>query len=234
MAAAASVAYVLLVAMTPLASAMLGFDISLQDCNGAFSTPDPWTCFGNSGYGFGVIQAVQGGNGMTKAVTQCVGNAAAAGFAVSLYGFFCPVCEGQTDGVNAGLTVMQTLKSQGILPGLNFTYFYVDVEDCDPYDNCWESSAVNQLYLLDVVQGLQQGGASVAIYASPYEWQKLMGDAGWSNPALTSLPLWYPNWNGNQDMSGFEAFGGWTAPHMHQYADSCSTCYNVDQDYGAF
>lgn len=32
-----------------------------QDCNGAFSTPDPWTCFSNSGYGFGVIQAVQVG-----------------------------------------------------------------------------------------------------------------------------------------------------------------------------
>ena len=58
---------------------------------------------------------------------------------------------------------MQTLASKGILPGRDFTYFYVDVEDCDPDDDCWLDFATNQQYVLDVVAGLQAGGASVGL-----------------------------------------------------------------------
>jgi len=168
---------------------------------------------------------------MTSQISNCVDQASSYGFALSLYGWFCPVCHGQSDGYSAGLSTMQTLASKGILPGRDFTYFYVDVEDCDPDDDCWLDFATNQQYVLDVVAGLQAGGASVGIYASPYEWQLLMGSSTWKSAALASLPLWYPNWNGNPDMSGFSPFGGWSSPHMHQWQDSSSVCYDVDQDF---
>jgi GH25 family lysozyme M1 (1,4-beta-N-acetylmuramidase) len=125
---------------------------------------------------------------------------------------------------------MQNLAAQGVQPG-NFTYFYVDVEECDPQDNCWQTAAVNRQYLLDVVKGLQDGGASVGIYASTYEWNLVMGSDLWSSPALTALPLWYASWDGIPGMGSFSSFGGWPSPHMHQFADQCSVCYNVDQNF---
>ena len=63
-----------------------------------------------------------------------------------------------------------------------------------------------------------------------------MGSAGWSSN-MSRLPLWYASWNNQADMSGFSQFGGWPAPHMHQYADSnpgsqCSTDIDLDYIYG--
>jgi len=210
---------------------LTGFDYSLQDCNSGSFSPSTYNCFKNNGFGFTVIQAVQGGNGQTQNIVNCLANAANAGFYVSLYGWFCPQCSGQSNAYNTAYNVIMSLKKKGIIPGQNYTYFYVDVEDCDPNDDCWGTHAVNRQYVIDLVRGIRAAGASPAIYASPYEWNLLMGDPNWSNPSLSSLPLWYPNWNGNDDMSGFSSFGGWTSPHMHQWADSCSVCYNVDQNF---
>jgi hypothetical protein len=211
---------------------MAGFDISLQMCNSDFYTSTYWNCFRNNGYGFSVIQAAQGGNGMTSKISQCVAQAHNAGFAVSLYGWFCPYCRNQADAYSTGYNTIMNLKNQGLYPGSNYTYFYVDVEECDPDDDCFSRTpSVNQQYILDIVRGIQDAGASAAIYASPYEWNLLMGSSAWKDSRLYSLPLWYANWNNRADMSGFSAFGGWNEPHMHQFADSCSTCYNVDQDF---
>lgn len=212
--------------------AMTGFDISLQMCNSDFSTSNLWNCFKNNGFGFSVIQAVQGGNGATANIKQCVSSAAHQGFAVSLYGWFCPNCRGQSDAYQTGYNAILNLKNQGIYPGTNYTYFYIDVEECDPDDDCFSKTpSVNQQYILDLVKGVQDGGAKAAIYASPYEWNLLMGSTSWTDSRLSSLPLWYANWNNRADMSGFSAFGGWTSPHMHQYADTNDVCYDVDLDF---
>ena len=214
------------------ACALVGFDISLQDCNGAFSSYSTWRCMVDDGFTFAVIQAVQGGNGMTGEISNCVIGAAGNGMYVSIYGWFCPNCYGQSNAYSTAYNVISNLKNKGIYPGLNYTYFYIDVEECDPLDDCWQDAATNRQYLLDLVSGAQAAGASVGIYSSPYEWNLVMGSDSWSDPALTALPLWYANWNGEPNMSGFSSFGGWTSPHMHQFADSCSgCCQNVDQDF---
>ena len=211
---------------------LTGFDISLSDCNGQFSSDSVWSCFANSGFGFAVIESVDGGLGMTSSIYSCVQGAARNGMAVSLYGWFCPNCAGQSDAYSTAYNVITSLKSQGINPGQNYTYFYIDVEECDPTDDCWNSYSTNQQYLLDLVSGAQAAGASVGIYSSDYEWKLLFGSDTWSNSQLTALPLWYANWNGVAGMGGWSPFGGWTTPHMHQWSDSCSgCCANVDQDY---
>lgn len=214
-----------------LASAMVGFDTSLQDCNDYLFHQSYWNCFANNGFQFAVLQAAQGGNGMTAKIAQCVQNAVDNGFYISLYGWFCPVCYGMEDGYSFAKKLIVDLKNIGLYPGQNYTYFYVDIEDCDPDDNCWLNYTTNQAYVKSVVRGLQDGGASVGLYASQYEWNKLFGSVQWSDPALANLPIWYPNWNGQEDLNGFYPFGGYVTPHMHQFADSCSVCYNVDQDY---
>jgi hypothetical protein len=224
--------FLVLASVLLVAQAMTGFDISLQMCDNAFYTSTYWNCFAKNGYGFAVIQAVQGGNGMTTKISQCVASAKNQGFALSLYGWFCPYCRGQSNAYQTGYNTIVNLKNQGLYPGKNYTYFYIDVEECDPDDDCFSRTpSVNQQYILDLVQGVKDAGASPAIYASNYEWNLLMGSASWTDSRLSSLPLWYANWNGRADMSGFSSFGGWTSPHMHQYAASCSTCYNVDQDF---
>jgi hypothetical protein len=189
----------------------------------------------SSGFQFAVIESVNGGLGNTANIASCIHGASSAGYYVSVYGFFCPNCRGQTDGYSAGYNAVTYLTSQGIYPYVNFTYFYVDVEECDPSDDCWQEPNynANKQYLLNVVRGIQDAGASAGIYSSYYEWNLVFGSASWSDPALTALPLWYANWNGKADMSGFTPFGGWTSPHMHQYADSCSSCCQslVDLDF---
>jgi len=159
--------------------------------------------------------------------------AADNGFALSLYGWFCPNCVGQGDAYSTAKGVIEKLKSLYISPGTNYTYFYIDVEECDPSDDCWsKDKETNKQYLVNLVNGAKDGGASVGIYASPYEWNLLFGDTTWNDPAFSGLPIWYPNWNGKADLSGFEPFSGWSSnPHMHQYADHCSVCENVDLDY---
>lgn len=224
--------FVLLLTLTFSCHGLVGFDISLQDCEGGFSSHSTWNCFANEGFGFAVIQAVQGGNGETTTITSCVSGASRAGMYVSLYGWFCPNCYGQSNAYNTAYNVISDLKDKGIYPGRNYTYFYIDVEECDPLDNCWDDYATNRQYLLDLVAGAQDAGASVAIYSSNYEWKLLFGSDSWSDPSLTALPLWYANWNNEPNMSGFSSFGGWTSPHMHQFADACpGCCANVDQDY---
>ena len=213
--------------------ALRGFDISLEQCDATYNTAAAWNCLRNEGFGFAVIEAVQGGHNVTADIVACVKSAATAGFALSLYGWFCPVCRGQEDPYYTGRNAIQTLRAQGLESGRDYLYFYIDVEDCDPDDDCWLSAKENQDYVLSLAAGVQAAGASAAIYASPYEWNKVMGDAGWKSN-LSSLPLWYPSWNNAPDMSGFTAFGGWTVPHMHQYADtnkgsSCDT--DIDLDY---
>ena len=211
---------------------MTGFDISLQDCNGAYSSDLIWACFADSGFGFSVIESVQGGNGMTSSIKSCVGGASRNGLYVSLYGWFCPNCYGQSDAYSTAYNVIKDLKSQGIYPTQNYTYFYIDVEECDPLDNCWQTYDVNKQYLLDLVSGAQDAGASVGIYSSDYEWKLLFGSDSWSSPNLTALPLWYANWNNVDGMGGWSPFGGWTTPHMHQYADYCyGCCGDVDLDF---
>ena len=212
--------------------ALVGFDVSLADCNAAFSSPSTWGCMAKSGFGFTVIEAVDGGLGMTTHIANCVAGAAANGMFVSLYGWFCPNCSGQSNAYNTAYNVITNLKNEGIHPGVNYTYFYIDVEECDPSDDCWQSASTNQQYLLNLVAGAQAAGASVGIYSSDYEWNLVMGSDSWSSPQLTALPLWYANWNGQAGMGGFSSFGGWTTPHMHQFADSCpGCCQNVDQDF---
>lgn|SRR3989338_6809252 len=69
------------------AHALTGFDISKFDCEGGFSSYSLWNCFANEGYGFTVIEAINGGLGMTQTISSCVAGASNAGLYVSLYGW---------------------------------------------------------------------------------------------------------------------------------------------------
>jgi hypothetical protein len=96
-----------------VAFSLKGFDMSLQMCNGGAFTPSTFQCFKNNGFGFSVIQSIQGGNGNTKNIVQCLRNAVNAGFAVSLYGWMCPRCNGQANAYQTGYNAIESLKKKG-------------------------------------------------------------------------------------------------------------------------
>jgi hypothetical protein len=121
--------FILVLSLLSLSAAMTGFDISKQMCEGSFSGSSVWNCFAKNGDGFGVIQAIQGGNGMTTTVSSCVSAGKSQGFALSLYGWFCPYCRNQANAYQTAYNTIINLKNQGIYPGSNYTYFYIDVED---------------------------------------------------------------------------------------------------------
>lgn len=211
-----------------------GFDISLEQCDGPFASASVWSCFAEAGFSFVVIEAVQGSHGVAPNIISCVRLAQQAGLEVFLYGWFCPVCASQSSGSDTARDTIAALQGLGLHAGVNYsTPFWIDVENCDPYDNCWLASFdANRAYLESLVGSFTSRGALVGIYASPYEWQHLLGSSGFTDSAFSGLPLWYPAWGGKPNMSSFSSFGGWTTPAMHQYAASSDVCYSaVDLDF---
>lgn len=71
-------------------------------------------------------------------------------------------------------------------------------------------------------------GQAVGVYSSNYEWGQTCGSA----TGLQQYPLWYANYDGEQNYNDFTPFGGWTSPAIKQYNDhgdsSCSVSVDVD------
>uniref|UniRef100_A0A1I8ALR1 Glycoside hydrolase n=1 Tax=Steinernema glaseri TaxID=37863 RepID=A0A1I8ALR1_9BILA len=57
---------------------------------------------------------------------------------------------------------------------------------------------------------------------------KAIVGATWSE--LSYLPLWWADYNGHDNFSGFKTFGGWTKPKMHQYAGNVKTSCGINVD----
>jgi hypothetical protein len=74
-----------------------------------------------------------------------------------------------------------------------------------------------------MISALQQGGASVGVYASHAMWSQIAGD---SCTVGSSLPLWYPHYDGVASCSDMTPFGGWTPSSVYakQYRGDARSC----------
>jgi len=201
------------------ALATVGIDTSGGDCDGASSSD--FTCLHNSGYDFAIIQTWQGGYGYTSKIADCVSWAWSAGFAhVDVYIFMCPECSGNGDAASVVSTVFNNLKNAGVKYGM----IWFDIEQCD---GCWGSASTNAAYIAAACNEAISLGAHIGIYSSMYEWSQTMG----GSTAFTKYPLWYADWDGEQDFNdGGYKFGGWTSPAMKQYSDN-GPCMDVDSNW---
>jgi len=195
-----------------------GIDISGQDCDGSsWKSAVEFPCFASKGKDFAIIEAIQGGYGPTTSIAYCASQAHLAGLAVSLYAFMCPNCRGNNPPATVAAALVNNLKNKGV----NYTYMYIDVEQCS---GCWNSYAANVAFLKQVISGAQSAGARIAIYSNAYEWGAVTG----GDTSFSQYPLWYAHYDGNPSFSDFAPFGGWTAPHMKQYNDHSDVgCYNA-------
>ena len=73
-------------------------------------------------------------------------------------------------------------------------------------------------------------GVSVGIYSNYNNWQTIVG-ANWDG--VSQYPLWWARYNGALDLTtGWTAFGGWSAPTIHQYSGDTTQCgLDIDKNF---
>ena len=65
-------------------------------------------------------------------------------------------------------------------------------------------------------------------YSSESQWTPITGN--WRG--ASSLPLWWATYDGQPGFNGFQPFGGWDSPAIHQYQGTSTLCSaSVDLNY---
>ena len=182
---------------------------------------DGFRCLSENGYSFFIGRIWQSVGNVDGTGIQNIKNAREAGWKfVDGYMFPClkERCGTPKEQVEA---MMNQLSADGAEVGM----IWMDIEVQEwPADK-----AHNQAFVLELVQKAEEMGAKVGVYTSKNNWDQIIG-LDWTG--LKDKPLWYAHWNdkavsvdpfetrGNywfQSFDGFEPFGGWTAPAIHQF-----------------
>ena len=128
----------------------------------------------------------------------------------------CPSAAKQvTDAING-------LKAQGATIGR----LWLDVEILS-----WPSSLTsNQKFITDMANTATSMGVQVGVYSNPNNWKAIVG-LDWTG--VSQYPLWWARYNNAQDLTtGWSAFGGWSAPTIHQYiGDVIESGIRVDKNF---
>ncbi len=110
---------------------------------------------------------------------------------------------------------------------------WVDVET-NPSSGCsWSGhdSASNCAFLTEILNRIKAKGKNAGIYASKYMWQSIFGSFT-ACASVASHDLWYAHYDNSPSFSDFSSFGGWSKPHMKQYAGDTTLCgAGVDKNY---
>jgi hypothetical protein len=95
----------------------------------------------------------------------------------------------------------------------------------------WTSSqSDNKAFYQSLVDSCPVYGVTCGVYASQYQWSDIFGSTSYSYGS--SLPLWYPHYDGKASFDDFVSFGGWSSPHAKQYAGNVPMCdMNIDKNY---
>jgi GH25 family lysozyme M1 (1,4-beta-N-acetylmuramidase) len=76
-------------------------------------------------------------------------------------------------------------------------------------------------------------GVKCGVYSSSAQWASIFGSSSFVYG--NELPLWYAHYDNKETFSDFTAFGGWSVPHIKQYAGDVTLCnIEVDRNYAGF
>ncbi|KAA0166630.1 hypothetical protein FNF31_01408 [Cafeteria roenbergensis] len=202
-------------ALVPSALATYGADVS------SHVSPDQWKCLKGDGINFAIVRAWYSFGAFDPNGRTTVANAWAGGMDdVDVYLFPCA-------GKSAADQVAGTVSG---MSGVKFGQIWMDIET-NPSPGCgWGSDlARNCEYIGELLQAAEAHGIKPGVYASPYMWGKIAGSAC---TVGRDYPLWWADYNGVPGWPPFGAFGGWSKPAMHQFADNGAACgVSYDKNY---
>lgn len=205
----------ILAALAAGAAAAYGVDISSPLDLGTAQ------CMVQNGVSFAIVRGWCSFGGFDSNVAGSVANLWSAGAAhVDTYMF---PCAGQDPASQVNSFVSQ-LSSNGVQYGM----IWLDIET-NPSDGCgWSDATDNCNFFSGLANALNSAGVNWGTYSSPYEWSNIMGGC----TAGSSNPLWYADWDGEQNFDNYPGFGGWNTPAMKQFTGDTSLCgFDVDQDW---
>ncbi|CAI4232603.1 unnamed protein product [Auanema sp. JU1783] len=195
-----------------VAAATTGFD-TIQPMTSA-----TFECLAKNGYQFFVARVWESVGNYDETGIANIKHANAAGWKwVDGYIFPClhSTCAPPENQVRA---TVDRLKSEGAKYGM----LWLDIEVFQ-----WSSNKVsNQQFITRMGNELDALKVNWGIYTNNYNWASIVGD--WDHYAHKNL--WWANYNGHQDYSGFKPFGGWSKPNIHQYSGSVKGPCNVNLD----
>ncbi|CEF61772.1 Glycoside hydrolase, family 25 and Glycoside hydrolase, catalytic domain and Glycoside hydrolase, superfamily domain-containing protein [Strongyloides ratti] len=176
-------------------------------------------CLHKEGYRFFIARAWESSGNYDYTGIQNIKNARNAGFEyVDAYLFPC-LSSGCAHAANQVEATIDKLKSSGAKIGM----LWLDIERY-----AWPANlASNRNFISAMVSKAQSMGVKVGIYSNYYNWQAIVGLDYTSH---SNLPLWWADYNGHQDYTGFTPFGGWSKPSIHQYTGDVNGGCGVDLD----
>lgn len=80
----------------------------------------------------------------------------------------------------------------------------------------------NQAFISGLIQGCKNNGLDCGVYTNQYNWGSIVGD--WNGAADAGLDLWYAHYDGVEDCSDFQSFGGWSHAAKKQWRGDATVC----------
>ena len=195
-------------------NAVVGGDVS------SLVTKEQFECAKtHHGWEFVIIRSYCSLNATDPHVVQTLANAKAAGIKYrDIYHFPCAMHDAYAQ-VKADLDHV----GRG-----NFGQMWFDIEH-NPSPGCeWSrDKAANCRFVGDLISAAESLNITAAVYASKGGWAENVG----TNCTVAShLPLWYPLWDGARNFNGWEPYGGWTKPTIHQFNNHFARGCGIDAD----
>uniref|UniRef100_A0A0N4Z0V0 GH25 family protein n=1 Tax=Parastrongyloides trichosuri TaxID=131310 RepID=A0A0N4Z0V0_PARTI len=209
----AALTVLLIIGSSQYALATIGLDAIAPMSSSTFK------CLYNDGYRFFIARAWESVGNYDYTGIQNIKNARAAGWEyVDAYIFPClsSACASAANQVEATINKLKEKEAKiGTL--------WLDIERY-----AWPADhAHNRKFITDMVDQAEKMKVKVGIYSNYYNWEAIVG---LDYTAHHKLPLWWADYNGHQDFTGYSAFGGWSKPSIHQYTGDVQGGCSVDLD----
>lgn len=113
---------------------------------------------------------------------------------------------------------------------LTLQRLWLDVEDEEPPKYYDTNPEVNQQIIADLITAVQKQNIPLGMYTTKTYWQKIMGNV--ESPIYAGMPLWYPRYDGYNNMTFFSPFPNWENVDIKQTGGGVKLCgTDIDTNY---
>uniref|UniRef100_A0A0K0FIF9 Glycosyl hydrolase family 25 n=1 Tax=Strongyloides venezuelensis TaxID=75913 RepID=A0A0K0FIF9_STRVS len=208
----------ILTSLLILGSLQSAFAVLGLDAIQTISTSE-FKCLHNEGYRFFIGRVWESVGNYDYTGMRNIKNAREAGMEhVDGYLFPC-LSSGCAHAAKQVEATVDKLKAEGAKIGT----LWLDIERY-----AWPANhESNRQFITAMVNQAKSMGVTVGIYSNYNMWESIVG---LDYKAHSNLPLWWADYNGHKDYTGFTPFGGWSKPSMHQYTGTVNGGCGVSMD----